>query len=169
LNLTVIKKSLAGTVKVTVMIFMIVATSELFAQMLAYTGAAGGMTDFVLSIKASPLVILIGMQLVVFILGMFLNAQAIIMITIPIFLPVVYALNFDPIWFSVLFLLNIEIGTMSPPFGLALFIMKGVAPEGTTMSNVMRAAIPYIILDFIVMALLIAYPDISLWLVRTMS
>lgn len=169
LNWEVIKKSLAGTVRVTVMIFMIVATSELFAQMLAYTGAANGLTNFVLDINAGPLLILIGMQIVVFILGMFLNAQAIIMITIPIFLPVVYALNFDPIWFSVLFLLNIEIGTMSPPFGLALFIMKGVAPRDTTMGDVMRAAVPYIILDFFVMALLIAYPDITLWLVRTMS
>lgn len=169
LSWTVVKKALEGTIKITVMIFMIVSASELFAQMLAYTGAASGMSNLVLNIKTSPLLILIGMQLVVFILGMFLNAQAIIMIAIPIFMPVVQVLHFDAVWFCVIFLLNIEIGTMSPPFGLALFVMKGVAPEGTTMADVMRAAIPYIILDVIVMGLLIAFPDISLWLVNVMG
>lgn len=169
LTFTVVKDALLGTVRVSVMIFTIVATAELFSQMLAYSGSAEGLTGFVLGIDANKYLILIGMMIVVFILGMFLNSQAIIMITVPIFMPVVVSLGFDPVWYCVVFLLNLEMGTMSPPFGLALFVMKGVAPKDTKMSEIVGAALPFLALDVLIMAILIIFPQTALWLVNSMS
>ena len=97
-------------------------------------------------------------------LGMFMSVVAIIMITIPIFIPVVLTLGFDPVWFAVIYLLNIEMATTSPPFGLGLFVMKSVAPPDTTMGDIYRAALPFLGCDAIAMALIIAFPAIALWL-----
>lgn len=168
LKRVVVVKSLIGTMKITVMIFMIVSASQLFSQIIAYTGAAGGLSDFVLGIDAHRIVILLGIQCVVFILGMFMNAQAIMMITLPVFMPVIYTLKFDPVWFAVIFLLNIEMASTTPPFGLGLFVMKGVAPKGTTMGDIIRSAVPFLVLDVVAIAVIIIFPGTALWLVETM-
>lgn len=169
LNVDMLRRSLSGTIKITIMIYMIVSASELFSQLFSYTGAAEGLVDFVLGLDTNRIIILLGMQFVVFMLGMFLNAQAIMMITLPVFMPIIYTLEFNPIWFGVIFLLNVEIGAMTPPFGMGLFVMKGVAPKGTTMGDVIRASVPFLLLNFLTMAILIAVPDTTLWLVRTMN
>jgi TRAP-type mannitol/chloroaromatic compound transport system permease large subunit len=90
------------------------------------------------------------------------------MITLPVFMPVVYALEFEPLWFAVISLLNIEMASTTPPFGLDLFVMKGVAPKGTTIGDICRAAVPFPWLDVIGMALIILFLQIALWLVQTM-
>jgi len=99
-------------------------------------------------------------MLVVF-LGMFMGPLPIMLITLPIFVPVVIQLGFDPIWFAALFLVAIETGATSPPFGAALFVMKAVAPAGTTMNDIYRAAIPFILLDLLAILILFFCP----WLV----
>ena len=95
-----------------------------------------------------------------------MDQVAIMMITLPIFMPVVNALGFHPVWFGVLYLLNMEIATTSPPFGMSLFVMKGVAPPNTTMGDIYRAALPFICLDLIVMALMITFPEFVLFFIR---
>jgi TRAP-type mannitol/chloroaromatic compound transport system permease large subunit len=91
------------------------------------------------------------------------------MITIPIFFPIVSALGFDPLWFGVMFLLNIEMSVTTPPFGLSLFVMKGVAPKDTTMGDIIRAGLPFLGVDVVVMALMLAFPQIVLWLPNVMK
>jgi len=86
------------------------------------------------------------------------------MITLPLFVPVVHTLGFDPVWFAVLMLVNLEMAIISPPVGLALFTMKGVAPPDTTMGDIYKAALPFLLLDAIAMALIIAFPVVALWL-----
>ena len=86
------------------------------------------------------------------------------MVTIPIFMPIVAAMGWDPIWFGAIMMLNLEMATISPPFGLSLFVMKGIASPGTTMGDIYRAAIPFVGLNLIVMAAMIAFPGIVLWL-----
>ena len=169
LNWDVFKKSLRGTVSVSVMILMIVSTSDIFSQIMSYSGAVNGLVDFVLDIEAHRIVILIGMQVVLWLLGMFMNSQAIMMITLPVFMPVVEVLEFNTIWFAVIYLLNIEIATMTPPFGLALFVMKGVAPRDTKMTDIWNAAIPFLIMDTLVMVIVMVFPSTALWLVRSMG
>ena len=164
----VIKKSLKGTLRVTVMILMIVSTSDIFSQIMSYSGAVNGLVDFVLNVPAHRMIILIGMQFVLLLLGMFMNVQAIMMITLPIFMPVVGVLEFNTIWFAVIYLINMEMASMTPPFGLALFVMKGVAPQDTTMSDIWKAAVPFLLLQAVTMAIVMIFPDTALWLVKTM-
>ena len=168
LSWAVFMKSLKGTLMVSVMILMIVSTADLFSQIMSYSGAVNGLVDFVLAIPAHRMVILIGMQLIVLLLGMFMNAQAIMMITLPVFMPLVKELGFDPVWFATIYLINIELGTMTPPFGLGLFVMKGVAPKGTTMAEIVNSSLPFMFLNIAMMATIMIFPDTALWLVRTM-
>jgi tripartite ATP-independent transporter DctM subunit len=164
LTIPVLKRSVRGALKVTVMTFMIIAGSITFSQLLAFTGATRGMVEFVAELPLAPIFILICMQLILILLGAFMEQISMMMISVPIFMPVVHALGFDPIWFGILMLLNLEIAFTTPPFGLLLFVMKGVAPDDTTMGDIYRAALPFIICDLIAMALIMAFPSITLWL-----
>ncbi len=168
INRGVLKKSFLGTLRVTFMLFMIIAGARAFAQILAASGGSRGLIEFTVGLTLSPILIIIAMQVVLLFLGTFMNVVAIMMITLPIFMPVVSNLGYDPIWFGVLMLLNIEMATTSPPYGLNLFVMKGVAPSGTTIGDIYRAALPFLGCDLIVMALILAFPALVLWLPMVM-
>ena len=104
------------------------------------------------------------MMLIVMVVGMFLEQTSIILVTMPIFLPVVNAMGWDPVWFGIIMMVNLEMDTIMPPAGLSLFVMKGIAPKGTTMGDIYRAAIPFILIHLTLMGLMILFPAISLWL-----
>jgi len=161
LNWDILKKSVMGTVKVTGMIFMIVIVSTTYGQILAFTGAASGMTGFITKLTIPPLLILIGMLVVILILGCFMETVAIMMITIPIYMPVVNAFHFDPIWFGILMLITLETGLITPPFGVTLFVMKGVAPPEITMADIWRAVTPYVIVDMLCIVLVLVMPTLA--------
>jgi len=157
----IMKKSVMSTVKVTVMIFMIIIVSSTYGEILAFTGAAAGMTNFISNLAVSPIVILIGMLFVVLIMGCFMETVAIMMITIPIYMPVVNAFGFNKIWFGVMMLIALETGLITPPFGVTLFVMKGVAPPEVTMGDIWKAVTPYVIVDVLCIALVMAMPNIA--------
>ena len=122
------------------------------------------MVRLILSLDISPMVVVMGTQIVVFLAGMFMDPVSIMMITIPLFVPAVTSLGLDPVWFGVITLINITVAGISPPFGLCLFVMKGVAPANTTMGQIYKASLPRIVLSLINMALIMAYPQLALWL-----
>ena len=93
-----------------------------------------------------------------------MDVVSIMMITLPIFVPVIEALGFNNVWFAVIFLINIEMAGISPPFGLSLFVMKGVASEDTTMGDIYRAAFPFLGMSALAMALIMIFPKLALWL-----
>lgn len=159
-----VKKAVVGTAQMTVMIFMIIAGAVAFSQVLAFSGASGGLLRFVIGLPLAPLLIFIAIQVVLLLMGMFMGPAGIMMVTLPIFMPVVYALGWDPIWFGLVMLVNIEMGMSTPPFGLLLFVMKGVVPPEVTMGDIIRSGIPFLICDALAMALVIAFPVIALWL-----
>jgi tripartite ATP-independent transporter DctM subunit len=161
LNWDIIKKSVMGTVKVTVMIFMIVIVSTTYGQILAFTGAAAGMTNFITTLSIPPILILIGMLIVVLIMGCFMETVAIMMITIPIYMPVINAFHYNPIWFGVLMLIALETGLITPPFGVTLFVMKGVAPPEITMADIWKAVTPYVIIDILCIVLVLVMPFLA--------
>ncbi len=161
LNWEVFRKSVIGTVKVTTMIFMIIIVSSTYGEILAFTGAASGMTGFITSLTIPPIVIIIGMLLVVMMLGCFMETVAIMMITIPIYMPVIGAFGYNTVWFGVLMLLALETGLITPPFGVTLFVMKGVAPPHITMGDIWRAVTPYVIIDIVCIILVLALPAIA--------
>ncbi len=157
----IVKKSAMSTVKVTTMIFMIIIVSNTYGEILAFTGAAAGMTNFITNLTIAPIVILIGMLVVVLIMGCFMETVAIMMITIPIYMPVVNAFGFNKIWFGVMMLIALETGLITPPFGVTLFVMKGVAPPDVTMGDIWRAVTPYVIVDILCIALVMAMPVLA--------
>ena len=164
MNVAVMRTCILGTVKITSMMFMIIAGSMIFSQILAFSGASAGIIEMVTDLDLPPLMILICMQLVLFFLGCFMDNLSMVMIAIPIFLPVLNALAFDPLWFALIMLINMEMANTTPPFGLLLFVMKGVAPKNTTMIDVYKAGIPFLMCDAMVMALVMIFPQIALYL-----
>lgn len=164
LNWGVVNRAVGATLRTVAMVLIIMASAIAFSQVLAFSGATRGLIEFALSLPLAPILVIIGMQIVMLVMGTFMDVSGIIMITIPMFMPVVRALGFDPVWFVATVLLNIEMAQTSPPFGLTLFVMKGVAPPDTTMGDVYKAALPFLGCDLVVLSLLIAFPALVLWL-----
>jgi len=157
--------ALKGTLSISVMMLTIMAVAIGFSQLLAYSGASRGLLEFVTAMDASPIVMILLMQLIVLILGCFMEQIAIMLITLPIFVPIIKALGIDPIVFAVITLINLEIALMTPPFGLLLFVLKGVARD-VPMKAIYLAATPYILIDVLVMILILTWPEIVLALTR---
>ena len=164
LSKEVIEKALMGTLQIVVMMFIILSGSVAFSQILAFTGATKGLAEFVVSLPFSPITLFIAMQFLLLILGCFMEQVSIMMITFPVFLPILRALGIDLIWFGLLTLINMEIGLKTPPFGFCLFVMKGVAPRETTMMDIIEGSFPFVLCDILVMLLIIFFPDLALYL-----
>lgn len=164
----VMRESVYRTLEISAMVLLLISASAAYSQNLAYTGVSRGLAEFILNLPVPPISIIIGMQIILLFLGMFMAIPAIMMITLPMFVPVVIAMGFSEIWFAVIFLLAMEMGATSPPFGLGLFVMKGVAPPDTTMEDCYKAALPFLGCDLIAMILLIAFPQIAIWLLGFM-
>ena len=156
--------SIEGALKVTLMAFMIVLGSATFSQLLAFSGASSGLINWATSFDLSPILMLLAIFAVLIVLGTFMEQISIMMLTVPFFFPLAQSLGFDPIWFGVVVLLSLEISFTTPPFGLLLFVMKGVAPQGTSMKEIYLAAIPYILCSMLMVAVLIAFPSLVTWL-----
>ncbi len=164
LSWEVLRKSVEGTLVVTTMVFMILLASSTFSQIMAFSGASAGIVDWVTGFELPKLTMLLFMFAVLLFLGMFVDQISQMMLTIPIFVPLAVSLGFDPVWFGIIIVLALEISTTTPPFGLLLFVMMGVAPPGTTFSQVVYAGLPYIGCAFVLLALLIAVPEVVLFL-----
>jgi tripartite ATP-independent transporter DctM subunit len=158
------KLSVIGALKVTLMAYLIVFGSATFSQLLAFSGASSGLIQWATSFDLAPILMLLAMFAVLLVLGTFMEQISIMMLTVPFFFPLAQALGFDPVWFGIIMLLALEISFSTPPLGLLLFVMKGVAPKGTTMREIYAAAIPYILCSMLLVALLILFPGIATWL-----
>ena len=146
------------------MAFMIIAASKTYSAILAFTGSTMGLVNLINDVQMSRIVVLIGMMLILMILGTFMEQVSMMMITIPIYMPIIEGLGYDPIWFAILMLLNLEMAMSTPPFGILLFVMKSSAPPDTKLGEICLAAAPFLVCDLIVMILLIAFPAIGLFL-----
>ena len=164
MNRRILKASILGTVRITSMMFMIIVGSMTFSQIMAFSGASAGLIGLVTDLDIHPIMILICMQILLLFLGCFMDNLSMVMIAIPIFLPIVNALHFDTLWFALIMLINMEMANTTPPFGLLLFVMKGVAPKDTTMADIYKAGVPFLLCDTAVMVLVMIFPPIALYL-----
>jgi tripartite ATP-independent transporter DctM subunit len=153
-------KSLLGTVSISGSLLFIIVGATTFAQLLSFSGATAGLVAQVESSHFSQMTILIGMLAVLLILGFFIDQTSIMMITLPFYMPLLRNMGVDLIWFGILYLLCMQIGLLTPPFGLLLFVLKGVAPPGISIGTIYRAAIPYVWLTMLMMALIFMIPAI---------
>ncbi len=164
LTLEAMKKSVMGALRVTLMAYLIVLGSATFSQILAFSGASRGLIDWAIGFELSPIAMLLVMFAVLLMLGMFMEQISMMLLTVPIFFPLALQLGFDPVWFALIMLLALEISFTTPPFGLLLFVMKGVAPPDTTMRDIWMAAIPFILCSLVLVGILILFPQLALWL-----
>jgi tripartite ATP-independent transporter DctM subunit len=169
LDLSILKKSIIGTVRISSMMFMIIVGSMTFSQIMAFSGASAGLIRIVTELDLPPIMVLIAMQVLLIFLGCFMDNLSMVMIAIPIYLPIVNALHFDTLWFSLIMLINMEMANTTPPFGLLLFVMKGVAPPDTTMGEIYKAGVPFLLCDAFVMILVMVFPPIALYLPGLMN
>lgn len=164
LTFDAIKKSLMEALKVSGMMLVIILGSTTFSQITAFSGASGGLIDYAKSLELSPYMLITLMFLIILLLGMFMDQLSIIMLTIPIFMPLIILNGFDPVWFGVVMLLGLELSLATPPFGLLLFVMLSVSPKGTTLMEVARSAVPYILCTLLLVLILTIFPQLALWL-----
>ncbi|MBV50313.1 TRAP transporter large permease [Sulfitobacter sp.] len=158
------KRSVIGALRVTLMAYLIVFGSSTFSQLLAFSGASSGLIRWATSFDLAPVAMLLVMFGVLLLLGMFMEQISMMLLTVPIFFPLATTLGFDPVWFGLVILLALEISFTTPPFGLLLFVMKGVAPKDTTMREIYLSAFPYMGCAILVVLLLIIFPQLALWL-----
>jgi tripartite ATP-independent transporter DctM subunit len=163
INWEVFKKCLYGTIRTTTFMFVIIMASLVFSQIFAFSGSSRGLIGAVIELKVPPLFILILMQLTLILLGCFMDNLSIAVIATPIFMPLLRVLGFDPLWVATMTLVNIDVGNLTPPFGLQLFVMKGVQPD-VPMSTIIRAAIPFVLFEILTIILIMIFPSIALYL-----
>jgi tripartite ATP-independent transporter DctM subunit len=164
LGLAALLTSLRETAKVTVMILFIIVASVTFSQILAFSGATNGFVQLVETMGVTPFATLCGMMLILLALGCFVDQVSMVMVTVPFFIPLAKSFGIDLVWLGTIYLLTMEIGFLTPPFGLLLFVMKGVAPPQCSLGDIYRAAAPFIALELTVLGLLMFFPQLGTWL-----
>lgn len=164
LTLNVLKEVVFDTAKIMGMIIWITLAAVFFSKVYMLLDGALIIEELIDESSLSPIWIIAMMLACYFVLGMFLDDFAIVFITVPIFVPIVEQLGYDPIWFAVLFVVSMQTAYLTPPFGYNLFYMRSVAPPEITINDLYKAAIPFIILQIIALILMVIYPDIILWL-----
>jgi tripartite ATP-independent transporter DctM subunit len=158
------RQSVDAGLRITVMAFLIIFGSATFSQLLAFSGASSGLVAWATTFDVSALGMLLVMMAIIFFLGCFMDQLSMMLLTAPIFFPLAKTLGFDLTWFGLIMLLALEVGYTTPPFGLLLFVMKGVAPPGTSMRDIYLAAAPFVGCVLVLIALIIAFPPLATWL-----
>src|ERR1700736_4307471 len=164
LSLSALIAALRGTVGISAMILFIILGATTFSQILSFSGATEGIVSAVFSRGLSPAAILAGMLLLLIFLGLFVDQVSMMLITLPVFMPILQRLEIDLIWFGILYLICMQIGLLLPPHGLLLMTMKGGARPQVTMAHIFRAVVPYIVMSLLLLLLLIAFPAVATWL-----
>ena len=157
-------KSLKGAAAISGMIMFIILGATTFSQILSFSGATEGLVSTILGQGFSTLAVVGLMMLTLIFLGVFVDQVSMMLITLPVFMPIVVKLGIDPIWFGVLFLICMQLGLLLPPHGLLLMTMRGVAPPEVTMAHIFQAVVPYIVMSLLLLALLIGFPAVATWL-----
>ncbi len=163
-----IAKSLMETAKINTMILFIIAGSLVFSQALSNSGATDGLLEMISTMDLTKFQVVIMMMVVLLFLGAFMDQVSMLLLTLPFFLlgsqSFQAIFDIDVIWLMVLMLITMEISLLTPPFGLLLYVMKGIAPHGITLGQVVKSALPFILIELFVLALLIAFPKVAVWL-----
>ena len=152
------------TFKLTGMIMWILFAAHAFSAAYQSMGAQELIEGMITGIPGGPWAVIITMMVIVFFLAMVLDPVGIMLITLPVFLPIVQSMGFDPVWFGILFVINMEIGYMTPPFGFNLFYLKGVVPPSITMKDIYVSVIPFVLVEVVGIALIMMFPEIATYL-----
>jgi tripartite ATP-independent transporter DctM subunit len=164
LTLDALLKALRGTAAISGMILFIIVGATTFSQVLSFSGASNGLVELIAGLGLSPLAVIAAMLLLLVFLGLFVEQVSMMLITLPIYMPLVQKYGVDPVWFGVMFLICMQLGLLLPPHGLLLMTMKGVAPPQVTMLHIFQAVLPYIAMSLLLLALVFVVPAVAVWL-----
>jgi tripartite ATP-independent transporter DctM subunit len=164
LTVPILIKALRGSIGISGMILFIIVGATTFAQILSFSGASNGMVQAITGQGLPPWAVVCGMMAILIFLGIFVDQVSMMMITLPIFMPIVQALNLDLVWFGVMFLICMQLGLLLPPHGLLLMTMKGVAPPEVTMMHIFRAVTPFVVMSILLLVLVFFVPVVATWL-----
>ena len=142
----------------------IILGASLFSNFHLLMGVQGMVADFTSSLDMPPIMIIIMFQLIMLLLGFIIDEFIIVLMCAPLFTPIAVSLGYDPIWFGVLMIINILIAVQTPPYGFALFYLKGIAPSDVGMGEIYRSVTPFILVNLFVLIICMVFPDIVLWL-----
>ena len=156
--------ALRGTVGISGMILFIIVGATTFSQILSFSGASNGLVSMITGQGLPPMAVIAGMMLFLILLGIFVDQVSMMLITLPIFMPVVQAFGIDLVWFGVMFLICMQLGLLLPPHGLLLMTMKSVSPPQVRMIHIFQAVVPYVLMSIVVLALVFFVPAVALWL-----
>lgn len=159
-----VREAALTTLRLSAMVMWIVFAANIFTALYTAIGAEQLVKDALSIMPGGKWGIIIGMQLIWFIMGCFLDPLGIMIITAPLFFPIVMQLGFDPVWFGILFVVNMEMAFLTPPFGFNLFYLRGVVPKGITMGDIYRSVLPFIMLQALALVLMMLFPDIIMFL-----
>ena len=163
LNWKMVSESVSSAAFITSMILVIMASSKMFSQLLAFTGSTRELTSLIVTLNFEPYVMLFIMMLIPFILCMFIDQIALMLVVIPIYQPLLGTLGFDPIWFWLIMLLNVTVGGITPPFGYTMFAFKGSAPH-VPLKDIFSATWPFVGIFLVGMIVIAAFPPLATWL-----
>jgi tripartite ATP-independent transporter DctM subunit len=168
LTLKNLLQALRGTAAISGMILFIIVGATTFSQILSFSGASNGLVEIIAGLGLSPGAVIMAMMLLLVFLGLFVEQVSMMMITLPIYMPLVQKYGVDPVWFGVMFLICMQLGLLLPPHGLLLMTMKGVSPPEVRMSHIFRAVIPYLAMSLILLAIVFFVPAIAVWLPKVL-
>jgi len=160
----VIKKASHATLKTTAMVMLLFIGGTFFSSVFLGMGGGDVVADLLTGSGMNRWLVLVIMMFIVFVLGMFIDWVAILLVTVPIFMPIAMDLGFDPLWFAMLMCVNLQTSFLTPPFGYALFYFAGVAPKGYTMMHIYRGIIPFVILQLVGFSLIFVFPALATYL-----
>ncbi len=164
-----VRHAVTETTRTTAMLYWLFFGSSALIGVYTLAGGTAMIQRMLEAFPLGPIGVMILIQVVWIVLGCFIDWIGILLLTAPIFVPVATKMGFDPVWLGVMFCMNMQISYISPPFGPAAFYLKGVAPPGISLSDIFRSIWPYMGLQFIALSLLIAFPQLALWLPSTMN
>jgi len=164
LTLDALMRALRGTAAISGMILFIIVGATTFSQVLSFSGASNGLVELIAGLGLGPLAVIAAMLLLLVFLGLFVEQVSMMLITLPIYMPLVQKYGVDPVWFGVMFLICMQLGLLLPPHGLLLMTMKGVAPPQVTMLHIFQAVLPYIAMSLLLLALVFLVPAVAVWL-----
>lgn len=158
LNFKSLWTSLIETAKVSVIILFILAASTTFSQLLSFSGASTGFLSLIKNMELTPFLLVLGMLAILLVLGTVLDQISMMMIALPFFMPLANAAGIEPVWLGVMILITLEIGLLTPPFGLLLIVMQSVAPKSIQLPQIYRAAVPFLVIEILILALVFSVP-----------
>jgi tripartite ATP-independent transporter DctM subunit len=160
--------SLRGTAAISGMILFIIVGATTFSQILSFSGASDGLVTLISGAGLPPVAVIAAMMVLLIFLGLFVEQVSMMMITLPIYMPLVAKYGVDPVWFGVMFLICMQLGLLLPPHGLLLMTMKGVAPPQVRMGHIFQAVLPFIVMSLLLLALVFFIPAVAVWLPKVL-